>query len=334
MLEHHTYTLGMASQTWLITGGAGYIGAHIADLFLASGKEVVIYDLIKNSQSPRIQYLNKKYGRDIPFVSGDIRDTKTVEALLIEFRPFGVIHTAALKSVVESMEKPNDYHDVNFEATSNLLKLITSHEIRNFVFSSTAAVYGAPDHLDPVKEFDIKKPISPYGATKLAAEEQVNKYLAIPGNHGTSLRFFNVIGTAARELRDDSVANLVPIVIKKIRSGEQPIIYGTNYQTKDGTCVRDYIDVRDIAEAHLACANPSISLPESMNVGTGSGASVREVIEMVCEEFNIIDLPVSAQDRRIGDPAFLCADISLIEKTLKFRSKYSLRQSIQSLFEE
>jgi UDP-glucose 4-epimerase len=324
----------VTSQTWLITGGAGYIGAHIADLFLSSGKEVVIYDLIENSQGTRIQYLRKKYGRDIPFVTGDIRDSKALEALLIEFRPFGVIHAAALKSVAESMEKPDEYHDVNFEATSNLLDLITRYEIRNFVFSSTAAVYGSPDHLDPIKESEVKQPISPYGKTKLAAEEQVNKYLAIPGNHGTSLRFFNVVGTSARELMDDSVANLVPIVIKKLKSGESPIIYGTNYQTKDGTCVRDYIDVRDVAEAHLACANPSISLPNSMNVGTGSGASVREVIGIVCEEFGIIDLPVVAQDRRIGDPAFLCADVSLIQKTLKFRSKYSLRQSIQSLFEE
>jgi UDP-glucose 4-epimerase len=228
------------------------------------------------------------------------------------------------------MEKPDEYWEVNFHATVKMLELISAHGIKNFIFSSTAAVYGAPEHSNPIKEDDPKNPISPYGASKLAAEVEINKYLAIPGNHGTSLRFFNVVGTAAQELMDNSVENLVPIVINKLKAGHPPVIYGTDYPTPDGTCIRDYVDVRDIAGAHLAAADASGVLPLAMNVGTGRGGSVREVIKLVCEAAGRSEVVAVEKGRRAGDPAFLCANVNLINKTLGFTSRYSLLESTSS----
>jgi UDP-glucose 4-epimerase len=322
----------MTSQTWLLTGGAGYIGSHVADEFLASGKDVVIYDSLYQGLESRIEYLRKKYNKDIPLIVADIRDTAKFDEVLTTYKPYGVVHTAALKAVGESMEKPDEYWEVNFHATVKMLELLTKHQVHHFIFSSTAAVYGAPDHSNPIKEDDEKNPISPYGASKLAAEGEINKFLAIPGNHGTSLRFFNVVGTAAKELMDNSVENLVPIVINKLKAGQAPVIYGTDYPTPDGTCIRDYVDVRDIAGAHLVAADSTEVLPLAMNVGTGRGGSVREVIKLVCEAAGRNDVVAEEKERRAGDPAFLCADVSLIKSTIGFSSKYSLDASTTSLF--
>lgn len=322
----------MTTQTWLLTGGAGYIGSHVADEFLASGKDVVIYDSLYQGLESRIEYLRKKYKKEIPLIVADIRDTETFSKTLVQYKPYGIVHTAALKAVGESMEKPHEYFEVNFHATTKMLEIIAPHNIHNFIFSSTAAVYGAPDHSNPIKEDDEKNPISPYGASKLAAEAEVNKFLALPGNYGTSLRFFNVVGTAAPELLDNSVENLVPIVINKLRAGQLPVIYGTDYPTPDGTCIRDYVDVRDIARAHLAAADFNGKLPLAMNVGTGIGGSVREVINQVCSASGKSEVEVSEKDRRNGDPGFLCADVFLIKKALGFNAKYSLHDGIRSLF--
>jgi UDP-glucose 4-epimerase len=322
----------MTPQTWLITGGAGYIGSHIADLLLENNKEIIIYDSLHQGLESRIEYLRKKHGKEIPLIVADIRDSAKFEEVLATYKPHGVIHTAALKAVGESMEKPDEYFEVNHGATATILGLLIKHDIHNFIFSSTAAVYGSPDHSNPIKEDDSKNPISPYGASKLAAEDEVNKYLALPGNHGTSLRFFNVVGTAASELMDNSVENLVPIVINKLKAGEAPVIYGTDYPTPDGTCIRDYVDVRDVANAHLLSANAGKELPLVMNVGTGKGASVQEVIELIGASFGQENLQMIASARRTGDSGFLCAEVTLINSTLGFRASYNLVDSVQSLF--
>jgi len=279
----------------------------------------------------RIEYLRNKHKIEIPLVIADIRDTVKFEEALATYKPYGVIHTAALKAVGESVEKSNEYFDVNFHATSNILELLKKHNIHNFIFSSTAAVYGSPEYSNPCKEGDLKNPISPYGASKLAAEGEVNKFLAIPGNYGTSLRFFNVVGTAAPELMDNSVENLVPIVISKLKVGQPPVIFGTDYSTPDGTCIRDYGDVRDVARAHLAAAEFE-TLPSVMNVGTGRGVSVREVIKLVCESAVLNNvIPIEA-GRRSGDPASVCADVTLINKEIGFVAQYSIEESVKSLF--
>jgi UDP-glucose 4-epimerase len=321
----------MTTQIWLIVGGAGYVGSHIADLFLANNKKIVIYDSLYQGLESRVEYLRQKHKTEIPLIVTDIRDTVKFEEVLTIYKPYGVIHAAALKAVGESMEKSDEYFEVNFHATSKMLDSLRKHNIHNFIFSSTAAIYGSPEHSNPIKEDDPKNPLSPYGASKLAAEGEVSKFLAIPGNHGTSLRFFNVIGTAAPELMDNSVENLVPIVINKLKTGQPPVIFGTNYSTPDGTCIRDYVDVRDVARAHLV-ASDSATLPAAMNVGTGRGASVREVIKLVCAAAALNDVIAIEAERRSGDPAFLCADVTLINKAIEFVSRNSIEDSVKSLF--
>ena len=168
--------------------------------------------------------------------------------------------------------------------------------------------------------------------SKYQAEAKITAFINTPGNHGTSLRFFNVVGTAAHELLDNSVENLVPIVLGKLNAGKVPEIFGTDYPTPDGTCIRDYVDVRDIARAHLAAADANQPLPPALNIGTGRGASVREIINLVLEATHKTDTPVIESPCRAGDPAILCADINLARTAMGFTSKYSLEESIRSLF--
>ena len=322
----------MSRETWLITGGAGYIGTHIADLFIADGKDIVLLDSLYQGLESRVEYLRKKHNTSIPLEVIDVRDYTAVENILQNNKFAGIVHTAALKAVGESVEKSDEYKEVNFTATTKLLKLAQKHGVKKFLFSSTAAVYGSPDTMEPCKENGPLAPISPYGSTKLDAESKVTEFINTPGNSGTSLRFFNVVGTASQELLDNSVENLVPIVLGKLNKGEAPVIFGTDYPTEDGTCVRDYVDVRDIAQAHLVAANATGAIPPIINVGTGRGASVREIINLVLDAVNKSDTEVIEAPRRAGDPAFLCANVDLATTELGFKSKYSLEESIRSLF--
>ena len=322
----------MTQETWLLTGGAGYIGTHIADEFIRAGKSVVIYDSLYQGLESRIVYLRAKRNVEIPFIKADICDYNELENVIRTYKIDGIVHTAALKAVGESMEKSDEYFQVNLEATTELIAIAQRNDVKKFIFSSTAAVYGSPDSMEPCKEDGPKAPISPYGDSKYQAESAVTTFINTPGNHGTSLRFFNVVGAAASELLDNSVENLVPIVLGKLNKGEAPTIFGTNYPTPDGTCIRDYVDVRDIARAHLAAANATTKLPPAMNIGTGRGASVREIIKLVLEATNKTDTQVLENPRRAGDPAFLCADVTLAKTAMSFESKYSLEESIRSLF--
>jgi len=322
----------MTQETWLLTGGAGYIGTHIADEFIRAGKSVVIYDSLYQGLESRIIYLRTHHNVEIPFIKGDIRDYNELESVIRTHKIDGIVHTAALKAVGESMEKSDEYFQVNLEATTELIAIAKRNSVKKFIFSSTAAVYGSPDSMDPCKEDGPKAPISPYGDSKYQAESAVTAFINTPGNHGTSLRFFNVVGAAAPELLDNSVENLVPIVLGKLNKGEAPTIFGTDYPTPDGTCIRDYVDVRDIARAHLAAANTTTKLPDTMNIGTGRGASVREIIKLVLDATKKSDTKVIEVERRAGDPAFLCADVTLAKSAMGFESKYSLEESVRSLF--
>lgn len=322
----------MSKQKWLITGGAGYIGTHIADLFIASGKDVVLLDSLYQGLESRVQYLRDKHQQEIPLEVIDVRNYKAIDALLAAQNFTGIVHTAALKAVGESMEKPDEYLEVNYTATVELLEAAKRHGITRFIFSSTAAVYGSPDSMDPCREDGPTAPISPYGSSKLLAESKVEEFISIPGNHGSSLRFFNVVGSANKALLDNSVENLVPIVINRVKSGQAPVIYGNDYPTPDGTCIRDYVDVRDIAAAHLVAADSTQALPPAMNIGTGNGASVREIVKFVLDAMGRSDVTPIDSDRRAGDPAFLCADVSLAQSAMGFTSRYSLKESVESLF--
>lgn len=322
----------MTKEKWLITGGAGYIGAHVAELFLADGKQIFLIDSLLKGKKSRIDFLSSKYRTAVPLEIIDIRDISKVENIIKKNEFAGIVHLAALKSVNESVEKPDEYGEVNYAATNEILELAKKYSIKKFIFSSTAAVYGEPATTEPCKEDDLLKPISPYGSSKLLAESRVTEFGSIEGNFGTSFRFFNVVGTASHELLDNSIENLVPITLEKLSKNEAPVVFGMDYPTKDGTCVRDFVDVRDIAAAHLLAANANKSIPSVLNLGTGTATSVREVIEMVLKIKQVSDLQIIESSRRAGDAAFVYANVSLAQKELGFKSKYSLEESIRSLF--
>jgi len=316
-------------QTWLITGGAGYIGSHIADELLQNGSNVVIYDSLQAGLELRIDYLRAKHATEIPLIVADIRDEEKFEEILKKYDVSGIIHTAALKSVDESIQKRNEYMEVNYHATVSILEIAKQANVKSFLFCSSAAVYGSPNTEGLIKESDPTNPMSPYGETKLLAENAVESFLSDTGVSGSSFRFFNVIGSASSELADNSKGNLVPIVMNKLKNGGKPIIFGNDYPTSDGTCVRDYVDVRDLASA-IVCATKYVGkLPLALNIGAGREVSVLEIISTVISIQKVDVIPILGE-RRLGDPPRLCADISLAKKILNFEPKYSLVDSISS----
>jgi UDP-glucose 4-epimerase len=316
-------------QTWLITGGAGYIGSHIADELLQNGSRIVIYDSLQAGLELRVGYLRAKYETEIPLIVADIRDKEKFEEVLKKYDVTGIIHSAALKSVDESIEKPNEYMEVNYHATVSILEIAKQANVKSFIFCSSAAVYGSPNTEELIQESAPTNPMSPYGETKLLSENAVESFLSETGASGSSFRFFNVIGSTSSELADNSKGNLVPIVINKLKNGERPIIYGNDYPTADGTCIRDYVDVRDLASAIVRAAKYVGKLPSALNIGAGREVSVFEVISTVIAIQKVDVIPVLGE-RRLGDPSRLCADISLAKKVLNFEPKYSLFESISS----
>jgi UDP-glucose 4-epimerase len=323
----------MDSQTWIVTGGAGYVGSHVTEALIRAGMSVVVYDSLINGLESRIDYLRRKYACEIPLIVEDIRNFRKIEEAFSMFKPYGVIHTAALKSVSESIREPETYIEVNFYGTKNILDVMAKLEIRNIIFSSTAAVYGLPQGQELIKESDVKNPISPYGGSKLLAENEVNKFLSDSKNRGTSLRFFNVVGRGSIDLTDNSHDNLVPILLNRMSKNLPIEIYGTDYQTSDGTCVRDYVDVRDVASAHLSVALNLQRVPHAINIGTGKGVSVREIVELVVNQSKTNEALVQDRPRRMGDADFVCASTELAKKAINFECQYSLSDSIRSVLE-
>ena len=318
-------------ETWLITGGAGYIGSHVAELLLENKYEIVILDSLINGLESRILFLEELFNKKIPFVRMDIRNSAAIETLLRKHNVSGVVHLAALKSVSESMEFEKEYLEVNHIATKNLVEVLRKLGIQKLVNSSTAAVYESPKDSALMSEDQNLGPISPYGVSKMLAELEVKKFLMLKENSGTSLRFFNVIGTSSIELSDKSVDNLVPIVINQIKLGERPVIFGNSYPTSDGTCLRDFVDVRDVARAHLSVMQCTNKLPLALNVGTGRGNTVLETIRVILNCLGKQEAEISIGERRSGDIAVACADVSLIKSVTGFQSHFTLEQSIKSL---
>lgn len=318
-------------EKWLITGGAGYIGSHVAYEFLSGGKDVIIFDSMINGIESRIEFLRREFSSEIQLIKEDIRDVDKFHEVVTRYKPTGIVHTAALKSVEESFKKEEEYLQVNYHATKTLLSILPGSSVTQFIFSSTAAVYAPTDMNQLVKETHPTIPISNYGMSKLLAEQEISLAIQNPGLHGTSLRFFNAVGTRTPELRDLGLNNLIPILIDNLYNQVAPKIFGVDYPTPDGTCVRDYVDVRDIAKAHFLCSSMKYSLPPVMNVGTGLGYSVREVIDLL-NSVSTKKLPKPVEmARRQGDASKVCADVSLIKKTLGFQSEFTLADSIQSI---
>jgi UDP-glucose 4-epimerase len=264
-------------------------------------------------------------------IIGDIQNETQFANAITEFQISGVIHLAAKKSVEESRKEPVLYEETNLNATRKMLEICVGAGVSHFVFSSTAAVYGEC-HLENVDENAELLPISQYGETKMRAEQILTSLINRGLIKGISLRYFNVIGQSKFSLRDESVDNLVPRVLSAIQENKRPQIYGSNYATPDGTCIRDYVDVRDIAALHLfICKNlENLSLPPVLNVGTGTGISVLEVMETI---YSRLSLTLNPQflPRRHGDPPTLVADVRKMKEDLAFNTQYSYSDSIESL---
>lgn len=310
-------------MTWLLTGGSGYIGSHVIRALQVSGREVVVLDDLSTGLASRVP-------EGVPLIVGSLADRALVEQTLREHAVTGVVHLAAKKAVGESVEQPLWYYRENVDGILSLLEAMTATGVTNIVYSSSAAVYGQPPR-SPVHEDDPTVPLSPYGETKLIGEWAVRDVAAISDLSWVSLRYFNVAGTASVDLADTSVANLIPIVLRSLSAGEPATVFGDDYPTRDGTCLRDYIHVADLATAHAAAADvtESGSAAEIVNIGTGTGTSVLEVLRSVGRAVGH-EVPYAVVDRRAGDPAELVAAADLAGSVLGWRAEKTLDDMTES----
>ncbi|MGW1670364.1 UDP-glucose 4-epimerase GalE [Streptomyces sp. NPDC002324] len=311
-------------MTWLITGGAGYIGAHVVRAMLDAGEETVVYDDLSTGVAERVP-------DGVPLEIGSTLDADRLARVVRDRRVTGVVHLAAKKQVGESVEQPLHYYRENVEGLRILLSAVTDAGVASFVFSSSAAVYGMPEAALVTEETPCA-PMSPYGETKLAGEWLVRATGRATGLSTASLRYFNVAGAATPELADTGVFNLVPMVFEKLSEGAPPRIFGTDYPTPDGTCVRDYIHVVDLAEAHVATARRLREAPGTdltLNIGRGDGVSVRGMIDRITALTGHDVTPV-AVGRRPGDPARVVASADRIAAELGWKARYGVDDMIAS----
>ncbi|MFD0064750.1 UDP-glucose 4-epimerase GalE [Streptomyces sp. NPDC056690] len=312
-------------MTWLITGGAGYIGAHVVRAMQEAGERTVVYDDLSTGIAGRVP-------DGVPLVVASTLDADAVAGTIAGHGITGVVHLAAKKQVAESVELPLHYYRENVEGLRVLLEAVTASGVPSFVFSSSAAVYGMPD-VDLVTEDTPCLPMSPYGETKLAGEWLVRATGRAHRLATASLRYFNVAGAATPELADTGVFNLVPMVFEKLTDGEAPRIFGADYPTPDGTCVRDYIHVADLAEAHVAAARRlSAAAPGTdltLNIGRGEGVSVLEMVELINATTGHGTDPV-VTPRRPGDPARVVASADRIATELGWTAKRDVRDMVES----
>ena len=309
----------------LVTGGAGYIGSHCCKALAEAGHEPVVFDSLVMGHREAV-----RFG---PVLQGDMRDVTALGAAMRETRPDAVLHFAALALVGESVAHPERYYSVNVVGTLNLLEAMRTAGVDRLVFSSTCAVYGEPERV-PMTEDLPRRPINPYGASKLACEMMMEDFDSAHKIRSVRLRYFNAAGADPRaEIGEwhDPETHLIPLVLDAAL-GRRPAIsiFGTDYPTPDGTALRDYIHVMDLADAHLAALRHLMDGGGSaaLNLGTGSGASVREVIRTV-ESVTGRKVPVVEAPRRAGDPPALVADPRRAEALLKWRAKKDLSAMVE-----
>lgn len=310
----------------LVTGGAGYIGSHVVRLLQQQGHKVTVIDNLSSGLSARIGNA-KLLELDLAADSATAELVKLIESESIT----AVIHLAARKQVGESVTKPEWYFSQNIGGMANLLEAMRLTKVDRMVFSSSAATYGMPDTDFVNEDFDCK-PINPYGQTKLIGEWMTTNAARAWGLRAVNLRYFNVAGAGWPELADTATMNLVPIVFAALDAGKSPMVFGDDYATADGSCVRDYVHVLDLAEAHVTSLD-YLDRDErnhsTFNVGTGKGASVFEVLAEI-KRVTKIDFDIDVQPRRPGDPPYLCADVSRIENELGWTAKRDLAEIIES----
>ncbi|GAB3570478.1 UDP-glucose 4-epimerase GalE [Spelaeicoccus albus] len=314
-------------MTWLVTGGAGYIGSHVTHAFRRAGTEVVVIDSLASGHEEFVP-------NDVPFVRGSVLDRELVLRTLTDHAVTGVVHLAGFKYAGVSVEKPMLTYQQNVTGTVTLLDAMAEAGVTNLVFSSSAATYGTPD-VDQVTEATPTAPESPYGESKLIGEWLLRDQAAATELHHTSLRYFNVVGSGSSELYDTSPHNLFPIVLRALAAGRTPQINGDDYPTPDGTCVRDYVHVADLARSHAAAARAleaGRELEPVYNLGSGDGVSVREIMDAVRTVTGIDFTPVIAP-RRAGDPARIVASGELAARDLDWAMRHSLADMVASAWD-
>jgi UDP-glucose 4-epimerase len=309
----------------LVTGGAGYIGAHVAAELLKSGYSIRIYDDFSNGLHRRVD------GKFRDIVDGDMLDRVKLLAALDGID--AVIHLAAKKSVEESVKDPLKYYENNVGGTLNLLGAMAAKGVKQLVYSSSAAVY-SPNDKEAVLEDDPTAPLSPYGASKLLSEQLISSVGSVEQISNISLRYFNVVGSNIAEFGDNSKDNLVPKVFLALKNGKRPQIYGSDYPTPDGTCIRDYIHVQDLALAHLAALKKVESgyISQVYNVGSGKGYSVKEMMDQISKSLGR-DINPELSPARAGDSPKLIASIDKIKEQLGWSPKASLEEMIDSAWQ-
>lgn len=336
---------------WLVTGGAGYIGAHVVRALLADGQRVAVVDDLSDGLAARVPD-----GVQLNIVS--VLETAALAQVMTDLKVDGVVHLAAKKAAGDSVDEPVYYHQQNTGGVISLLAAMESAGVRRLVYSSSAAVYGEPVDDRPLTEESRTAPTNPYGSSKLIGEMMIRDAAGALGLSWAALRYFNVAGCGADELSDTSANNLIPMLLRAHVAGRPGKIFGTDYPTPDGTCIRDYIHVVDLAEAHVAAcrlvsgdpvggvgsnrdhpdrtADPDHGaepIPDHgaepdqvgviLNIGTGQGSSVREVINSVSRALGT-PLAVEEAPRRPGDPSMVQADPAQAAAVLGWRSRYTL----------
>ncbi|AGA70571.1 UDP-glucose-4-epimerase [Desulfitobacterium dichloroeliminans LMG P-21439] len=309
----------------LVSGGAGYIGSHTVQALSEAGYQPVVLDSLITGHREAV-------AKDIPFYQGDIADEGLVADIVKKERVSAVIHFAARSLVGESVQKPDLYFEENVAKTNRFVSTLLKCGVNKIVFSSTAATYGNPEVI-PIPEQSKKEPINPYGASKLMIEQSFFWLEQAYGLKWIALRYFNAAGAALDgSLGEDHTTetHLIPLILKAALGQRQAIsVFGTDYLTADGTCIRDYIHVLDLTEAHIRALE---ALDQGVacgayNVGTGTGYSVREVVDMA-KRVTGIDIPVVEAPRRDGDPDVLVAKVDKIQKRLGWQSRYSDLETI------
>ncbi|WP_426322078.1 UDP-glucose 4-epimerase GalE [Microbacterium sp. E-13] len=319
-------------MTWLVTGGAGYIGAHIVRALDGAGLTPVVIDDLSSGHAGFVP-------DDVAFVQGSILDADLVERTLREHAVVGVIHLAGFKYAGVSVQRPLHTYAQNVEGTRALLAAMEAAGVANLVFSSSAAVYGTPD-VPLVTEDLPKRPASPYGESKLIGEWLIRDQAiataesAHPLRH-TSLRYFNVVGSGDPSVYDSSPHNLFPLVFEALLAGKTPRINGDDYDTPDGTNVRDYVHVTDIAAAHVAAAQRLLAgepIQPAYNLGSQNGLSVREIMDAMARVTGI-DFTPEIAPRRPGDPDRIVATGELAARDLDWRNRYTVDEMVRTGWE-
>jgi UDP-glucose 4-epimerase len=316
----------MPRGRWLVTGGAGYIGSHVVRALVGSGRDAVVVDDLSTGDSGRVP-------ESVDLAQVSVLDTAALTSLMERVRPVGVVHLAARKSPTESVADPLLYARENVGGVVSLVEALRATGGTRVVFSSSCSVYGTPD-LDVVGEDAPTVPESPYGESKLYGERVLAASAAAYGLGVVNLRYFNVVGAAAPELRDTGAHNLVPLVFRAMAEGGRPRVFGGDYPTPDGTCVRDYVDVRDLADAHVRAAE---ALEDGLrtatyNVGRGEGSSVLEVLDVV-RRVTGRRLEHDVVGRRPGDPARIVGRVDRIAGELGWTARHDLTDMVASAWE-